>query len=59
METLGERILGRVTLHDIIDPKTNELIVASGEEVKEDHVALIQKTPIESVEVRSPLTCAA
>jgi DNA-directed RNA polymerase subunit beta' len=59
VETLGERILGRVTLHDIIDPKTNELIVASGEEVKENHVALIQKTPIESVEVRSPLTCAA
>ena len=59
VETLGERILGRVTLHDIIDPKTHELIVASGEEVNEDHVALIQKTPIESVEVRSPLTCAA
>ena len=59
VETLGERILGRVTLHDIVDPKTNEVIVGSGEEVKEEHIKLIEKTPIESVEVRSPLTCAA
>jgi DNA-directed RNA polymerase subunit beta' len=59
VETLGERILGRVTLHDIVNPRTNEVIIASGEEVKEVHVAQIKDTPIESVEVRSPLTCAA
>ena len=59
VETLGERILGRVILHDIVDPKTNEVIVSSGEEVKDEHVKLLEKTPIESVEVRSPLTCAA
>ena len=59
VETLGERILGRVTLHDIVNPRTNEVIIASGEEVKEAHVAQIKDTPIESVEVRSPLTCAA
>ncbi len=59
VETLGERILGRVTLHDIVDPRTNEVIIASGEEVKEAHIARIKDTPIESAEVRSPLTCAA
>ena len=59
VETLGERILGRVTLHDIVNPRTNEVIIASGEEVKEAHVAQIKDTPLESVEVRSPLTCAA
>src|SRR6056300_1057386 len=59
VETLGERILGRVTLHDIVDPRTNEVIIAGGEEVKELHVARIKDTPIEAVEVRSPLTCAA
>jgi DNA-directed RNA polymerase subunit beta' len=59
VETLGERILGRVTLHDIVDPKTNEVIVAAGNEVLDEHVLEISQTPIEAVEVRSPLTCAA
>ena len=59
VETLGERILGRVTLQDIIDPRSNEVIVGAGQEIKDEEVALIQEAPIESVEVRSPLTCAA
>jgi len=59
VETLGERILGRVTLQDILDPRTNELIIEAGKEIKDEHVALIEEAPIESVEVRSPLTCAA
>jgi DNA-directed RNA polymerase subunit beta' len=58
VESLGERILGRVALHDIIDPRTNDVLVEAGEEIKDAHVNLIQKTPLESVEVRSPLTCA-
>ena len=37
VETLGERILGRVTLHDIVDPLSNSIIVESGKEVKEEH----------------------
>jgi DNA-directed RNA polymerase subunit beta' len=59
VETLGERILGRVTLQDIIDPRSNQVIVGAGQEIKDEEVALIQEAPIESVEVRSPLTCAA
>ena len=59
VETLGERTLGRVTLHDIVDPLTNSIIVESGNEVKEEHVSIIKNIPIDSVEVRSPLTCIA
>ena len=59
VETLGERILGRVTLHDIVDPLSNSVIVESGKEVKEEHLSILKNLPIESVEVRSPLTCIA
>jgi len=59
VETLGERILGRVALDDIYHPETNELIVAAGEEITEDKVEIIEQTSIESIEVRSPLTCEA
>ena len=57
VETLGERILGRVSLHDIYNPLSNEIIVSAGEEISDDKVKLIESTPIEKVEVRSPLTC--
>ena len=57
VETLGERILGRVSLHDIYNPLNDELIVKAGEEISELKVKLIESTPIEKVEVRSPLTC--
>ena len=57
VESLGERILGRVSLHDIYNPLNNEIIVNSGEEISEAVVKLIENTPIEKVEVRSPLTC--
>ena len=57
VETLGERILGRVSLHDIYNPLNNEIIVSAGEEISDDKVKLIESTPIEKVEVRSPLTC--
>ncbi len=55
--SLGERILGRVSVHDIIDPQTGELIVAAGEEIKDDAAERIDASPIESVEIRSVLTC--
>ena len=57
VESLGERILGRVSLHDIYDPNTNEIIVNSGSEISEDVVKEIKNTTIDKVEVRSPLTC--
>ena len=59
VESLGERILGRVALHDIIDPRSNEIIVEAGQEIQDSEVTRIENAPIESVEVRSPLTCAA
>ena len=57
VESLGERILGRVSLHDVYNPLNKEIIVNSGEEISEEVVKLIENTPIEKVEVRSPLTC--
>ncbi|MEC7478459.1 MAG: DNA-directed RNA polymerase subunit beta' [Bacteroidota bacterium] len=60
VETLGERILGRVSLHDIYDPlNEDKLIVNAGDEIDENIVQKIESLPIDSVEVRSPLTCEA
>ena len=55
--SLGERIVGRVSVHDIIDPQTGEIIVASGEEINDAAADRINASPIESVEIRSVLTC--
>ncbi|MDR1623843.1 MAG: DNA-directed RNA polymerase subunit beta' [Tannerellaceae bacterium] len=55
--SLYERILGRVSVHDIQHPLTGELIVESGDEIREDAARKIQESPIESVEIRSVLTC--
>ncbi len=57
ISTLYERILGRVSVHDILNPTTGELIVASGEEITESVARTIENSPIESVEIRSVLTC--
>jgi len=57
VETLGERILGRTSVHDIFNPITGELIIHAGEEIREDAANLIDKLPIEQVEIRSVLTC--
>ena len=57
IEPLSERILGRVSIHDVYDPITNELIVASGDEITEIVANKIDETAIESVEIRSVLTC--
>jgi len=57
--TLYDRILGRVSVHDVIDPTTGEIIVQAGEEIREDAAERIEKSPIEGVEIRSVLTCEA
>ena len=57
ISSLYERILGRVSVHDIIHPNTGELIVAAGEEITEPIAKIIEESPIESVEIRSVLTC--
>ena len=55
--TLYERILGRVAVNDVIHPITNEIIVHAGEEINEAKAKAIEESPIESVEIRSVLTC--
>ena len=55
--TLYERILGRVSVHDVVDPRTGNLIVAAGEEITEPKAQAIEDSPIEMVEIRSVLTC--
>ena len=57
VETLGERILGRTSVHDIFNPLTGELIIKAGEEIREAEANLIDSLPIEQVEIRSVLTC--
>jgi DNA-directed RNA polymerase subunit beta' len=57
VESLYDRILGRTTVHDVYQPLTGELIIEAGEELTEDYAKLISESPIESVEIRSVLTC--
>ena len=57
VETLNERILGRTSVHDIYNPLTAEKILSAGEEITEEIADLIDTLPIESVEIRSVLTC--
>jgi DNA-directed RNA polymerase subunit beta' len=57
VESLYDRILGRTSLHDIYHPLTGELVVKAGEQLVEDICRVIEESPIESVEIRSVLTC--
>ena len=57
--TLGDRIVGRVSVHDVVDPTSGEIIVKSGEEISDAAAERINNSPIESVEIRSVLTCEA
>jgi DNA-directed RNA polymerase subunit beta' len=59
VESLAERIIGRVSLEDVVDPLTDEVYVAAGELITEDIANRIDASPIEVVEVRSPLTCGS
>ncbi len=57
VEPLSERILGRVTVHDIYDPVNDELICGANEEITDEVAKRIEETSIEEVEIRSVLTC--
>ncbi|NMH88053.1 DNA-directed RNA polymerase subunit beta' [Flavivirga algicola] len=59
VEKLEERIVGRVALNDVYNPLTEELLVASGQLIEDDIAKAIEASPIESIEVRSALTCEA
>ncbi|GBU07735.1 RNA polymerase beta prime subunit [Bacteroidales bacterium] len=55
--SLYERVLGRVSVHDVFHPISGDTIVEAGDEIDEDKAAIIQSSPIERVEIRSVLTC--
>ncbi|MHA7112087.1 DNA-directed RNA polymerase subunit beta' [Sunxiuqinia elliptica] len=57
--SLYERIIGRTTVHDVYHPLTGELIIGTGEMITEEIGRKIEDSPIESVEIRSVLTCEA
>ncbi|MBK5283989.1 MAG: DNA-directed RNA polymerase subunit beta', partial [Bacteroidia bacterium] len=57
VETLYDRILGRVSVHDVYHPVTGKIIVNGGEEITETIAEVIENSPIDSVEIRSVLTC--
>ena len=57
ISSLAERILGRVSVHDVINPKTGDVIVAAGAEITEAIAEAIEAAEIEMVEIRSVLTC--
>ena len=59
VETLGERILGRVALQDVVNPFNSEVLIQAGEHITEAIVKAVEASPIEKVEVRSALTCEA
>ena len=57
IEPLADRIEGRTSLHDVLNPFTNEVIVTAGEEITIDEARAIEDAGIETVEIRSVLTC--
>ena len=57
IEKMGDRILGRVALDDVIDTVTNETIVSANQEITEDLVKKIEEAGIDRVRIRSVLTC--
>ncbi len=59
IEPIGERILGRTALDDVLDPITGEILVAAGAEIDEERVNRVEQAGIERVVIRSGLTCAA
>ncbi|TFH19582.1 MAG: DNA-directed RNA polymerase subunit beta', partial [Myxococcales bacterium] len=59
IERLGDRVLGRVALEDIIDPFTSDVLVRMNEEIDEEKVDRLEAAGVEAVTIRSVLTCAA
>ncbi|RZV65813.1 MAG: DNA-directed RNA polymerase subunit beta', partial [Flavobacteriaceae bacterium] len=59
VESLEERIVGRTALQDVFNPLTEELMVGAGDLISEEIAKRIEDSPIDSVEVRSALTCEA
>ncbi|MBR2032686.1 MAG: DNA-directed RNA polymerase subunit beta' [Alistipes sp.] len=59
VQTLYDRILGRTALNDVVNPLTGEVLCKAGDEITEAIAEAIEKSPIESVDIRSVLTCVS
>lgn len=57
VEPLSERVLGRIAVHDVVDPISDEIIIVSGEEISDDVAKRIDESAVEEIEIRSVLTC--
>lgn len=57
VEPLSERIVGRVSVHDVYDPITDKLIILGGAEIGDEVAKLVDESAIDEVEIRSVLTC--
>jgi len=57
IEPLSDRIEGRTSLHNVYDPVTEELIIKEGEEISAEVAKRIEDSGIETIEIRSVLTC--
>ncbi|HHD11554.1 MAG TPA: DNA-directed RNA polymerase subunit beta' [Deltaproteobacteria bacterium] len=57
IEPIGERLLGRVALEDVVDPFTGEVLVKANEEIDEEGVRKIEEAGVDKVKIRSVLTC--
>jgi DNA-directed RNA polymerase subunit beta' len=55
--SLGERVLGRTTAEDIVDSKTNKVIIPTGTLLDEADITLIEEIGIQAIKIRSPLIC--
>jgi DNA-directed RNA polymerase subunit beta' len=59
VSSLSERILGRTTAEDVVDPVSNEMIIPRNTLIEEEHAERAEKAAVESVKIRSVLTCEA
>jgi DNA-directed RNA polymerase subunit beta' len=59
IEAMGERILGRVALEDIVDPFSGDVLVKANEEIDEARVKAVENAGVDKVRIRSVLTCQA
>ncbi|MEM7185435.1 MAG: DNA-directed RNA polymerase subunit beta' [Bacteroidota bacterium] len=59
VETLGDRIKGRTSLNEVVNPLTKEVLVGAGEHITNEIAKVIDESPVETIEVRSALTCVA
>jgi DNA-directed RNA polymerase subunit beta' len=59
VESISERIQGRISLHDVMSPGTDTVLVKANQEITDELALVVETAGVDAVEVRSPLTCEA